>query len=108
MTELAPDAWRRAVRGRLTFVLAFFGVWAAAVEARLVYLQVLQHDAYVARAERQHKRTVEVPAKRGEILDRNDRVLAFSVDADSILRGAERDSRARPHRRDALRRPRRV
>jgi cell division protein FtsI (penicillin-binding protein 3) len=84
VTELAPDAWRRAVRGRLTLVLAFFGVWAAAVEARLVYLQVLQHDAYVARAERQHKRTVEVPAKRGEILDRNDRVLAFSVDADSI------------------------
>jgi cell division protein FtsI (penicillin-binding protein 3) len=82
--ELGPEAWRRTVRGRLTLVLAFFGLWAAAAEARLVYLQVLQHDAYVARAERQHKRTVEVPAKRGEIVDRNDRVLAFSVDADSI------------------------
>jgi cell division protein FtsI (penicillin-binding protein 3) len=61
-----------------------FAAWSVAIEARLVYLQVFQHDAYVARAERQHKRTVDVAAKRGEILDRNDRVLAFSVDADSV------------------------
>ena len=84
VSEHAPEPWRRTIRRRLAVVLVLFGAWCAAIEARLVYLQVYQHDAYVARAERQHKRTVEVAAKRGEILDRNDRVLAFSVDADSI------------------------
>ena len=84
MSEHAPEPWRRTIRRRLAVVLMLFGTWCAVIEARLVYLQVYQHDAYVARAERQHKRTVEVAAKRGEILDRNDRVLAFSVDADSI------------------------
>jgi cell division protein FtsI (penicillin-binding protein 3) len=84
VSEHAPEPWRRTIRRRLAVVLMLFGAWGAVIEARLVYLQVYQHDAYVARAERQHKRTVEVAAKRGEILDRNDRVLAFSVDADSI------------------------
>jgi cell division protein FtsI (penicillin-binding protein 3) len=84
VSEHAPELWRRTIRRRLACVLALLGAWSVAVEARLIYLQVYQHDAFVARAERQHKRTVEIPAKRGEILDRNDRVLAFSVDAESI------------------------
>ena len=84
MSEHAPEPWRRTIRRRLAVVLALFGAWGLAIEARLVYLQVYQHDAYVARAERQQKRTVDVAPKRGEILDRNDRVLAFSVDAESI------------------------
>ena len=84
MSEHAPDSWRRTIRRRLAIVLVLFGVWSAVIEARLVYLQVYQHDVYVTRAERQHKRTLEVAAKRGEILDRNDRILAFSVDAESI------------------------
>jgi cell division protein FtsI (penicillin-binding protein 3) len=79
-----PEPWRRTIRRRLGVALMLFAAWSVAIEARLVYLQVFQHDAYVARAERQHKRTVDVAAKRGEILDRNDRVLAFSVDADSV------------------------
>jgi cell division protein FtsI (penicillin-binding protein 3) len=84
VSEHAPEPWRRTIRRRLAIVLALFGTWGGVIEARLVYLQVFQHDAYIARAERQHKRTLEVVAKRGEILDRNDRVLAFSVDAESI------------------------
>jgi cell division protein FtsI (penicillin-binding protein 3) len=39
----------------------------------------------VARANRQHLNTIDVPAKRGEILDRHGRVLAYSVDADSVF-----------------------
>src|SRR5215208_4597418 len=84
VSEHAPETWRRTIRRRLAVVLALFAAWCVTIEARLVYLQVYQLDAYVARAERQHKRTLEVAAKRGEILDRNDRILAYSVDADSI------------------------
>src|SRR5438105_2006354 len=56
----------------------------AAFEVRLVYLQVFQHADLVARAERQQLRTIPAPSKRGDILDRRGRVLATSVDADSI------------------------
>jgi cell division protein FtsI (penicillin-binding protein 3) len=37
-----------------------------------------------ARAERQQQRTIETAPKRGDILDRDGRVLAYSVEADSI------------------------
>jgi cell division protein FtsI (penicillin-binding protein 3) len=84
VSEHAPDTWRRTIRRRLAIVLTLFAAWGITIEGRLLYLQVYQHDAYVARAKRQHKRTLDVAAKRGDILDRNDRVLAFSVDADSI------------------------
>ncbi len=83
MSDHAPDSWRRTIRRRLAVVVAVFAFWCVSIQARLVYLQVYQHDAYVARAERQHNRTLDVAAKRGEILDRNDRVLAFSADAES-------------------------
>ena len=84
MPEPAPDSWRHPIHRRLAVVVAVFAVWALAIQVRLIYLQVVRHDHYTARAERQHRRTIEIPAKRGEILDRNDRVMAYSVDADSI------------------------
>ena len=59
-------------------------LWVAGIEARLLTLQVVQHDDLVARAERQQMSTVPAPAKRGEIFDRNGRLLAYSVDADTI------------------------
>ena len=59
-------------------------LWALAIETRLVVLQVVQHRDLVARAERQQMSTVPAPAKRGEIFDRNGRLLAYSVDADTI------------------------
>jgi len=80
----AAFRWRAIVRRRLVVAAVLLGAWSAAIEARLVYLQVSRHDDLTARAERQQLRTVETAAKRGEILDRNGRVLAYSVDADSI------------------------
>jgi cell division protein FtsI (penicillin-binding protein 3) len=59
-------------------------LWVLAIEVRLVVLQVVQHDHLVARAERQQMSTLAAPAKRGEIFDRNGRLLAYSVDADTI------------------------
>src|SRR6185503_6278368 len=59
-------------------------VWVGAIEARLIYLQIFRRADLVARAERQQLRTQAVPPKRGDILDRRGRVLATSVDADSV------------------------
>jgi cell division protein FtsI (penicillin-binding protein 3) len=76
--------WRDVFRRRVLVAACLFGVWAAAIEARLVYLQVFRYADLQARAERQQNRTIPAPAKRGEIVDRHGRVLAYSVDTDSI------------------------
>jgi len=61
-----------------------FSLWAVGIQARLVYLQVIDRAELAARAERQQQRTVDAPAQRGEIVDRHGRLLAYSVDADSV------------------------
>ena len=58
--------------------------WVFAIEARLVMLQVVQYDELSLRAERQQSETQKTPGKRGEIHDRKGRLLAYSVDADTI------------------------
>jgi cell division protein FtsI (penicillin-binding protein 3) len=84
VVERPAPSWRSTLKGRLVVVAVGLVLWTAAIEARLVYLQVLRNADLSARAERQQMRTVDAPAKRGEILDRRGRVLAYSVDADSI------------------------
>jgi cell division protein FtsI (penicillin-binding protein 3) len=81
--EATPD-WRITFRSRMVVAAALVAIWAGAVEVRLVMLQVLEHDALVDRAERQQMQTRTLAAKRGDILDRKGRVLATSVDADTI------------------------
>ncbi len=69
---------------RLMVAAAVLVLWVVGIEARLLVLQIVQHDDLVARAERQQMSTVPAPAKRGEIFDRHGRLLAYSVDADTI------------------------
>jgi len=76
--------WRVVVRRRLAVVACALAFWVAGIEGKLVYLQVFKRADLVARAERQQERTQPSPAIRGEILDRRGRVLATSVDADTI------------------------
>jgi cell division protein FtsI (penicillin-binding protein 3) len=80
-----PDLnWRPVLKSRLTVAAGVLVLWVLGIETRLVVLQVWQHDQLVARAERQQMSTVDAPAKRGEIYDRTGRLLAYSVDADTI------------------------
>ena len=72
------------LKDRLMVAAAVLVLWVVGIEARLIVLQVVQHDDLVARAERQQMSTVPAPAKRGEIFDRHGRLLAYSVDADTI------------------------
>src|SRR5687767_3096441 len=84
MAEQPANAWRTTLKRRLSAAAAVFIVWSVAIEARLVYFQVVEHDRLVAAAERQQSRTISAPAKRGDILDRSGRLLAYSVDADTV------------------------
>src|SRR5262245_48995074 len=76
--------WRATVRKRLRVTTVALLLWVAGIESRLLYLQVVAQSDLVARAERQHSRTIDAPAKRGDIFDRGGRVLATSADADTI------------------------
>ena len=77
--------WRVTLGGRIRIAAALLVLWAVGVEVRLVHLQVFDHADLVARADRQQLRTRQTPAKRGDILDRHGRLLATSVDVDSIV-----------------------
>ena len=53
----APIDWRATVRARLIVCAVAVAVWTTAIEARLVYLQVVDHADLMARADRQQMRT---------------------------------------------------
>lgn len=96
-----PDAefeatWRRAFRRRLLLVLVVFTLWTAGIQTRLVYLQVVQHPKYLEEANDQQMRVFEPAPKRGDVLDRDGNLLAYSVDADTIVANprAVRDPKA--------------
>ena len=76
--------WRVILKRRTRAAAVLFALWATVIEAKLAYLQVYRHGDLVARASRQQMRTIDAPAKRGDIVDRRGRVLATSVDADTI------------------------
>jgi cell division protein FtsI (penicillin-binding protein 3) len=84
MADEQSTAWRSTIRQRVLIGGALLALWTALVEGRLAHLQVVRHGELMARADRQQKRTVDAPAKRGEIRDRHNRVLAYSVDVDTI------------------------
>ncbi len=84
MRDRTSSEWRRTLRRRIGVAAAVLALWSVAIEARLVFLQVVRHTELTAKADRQQMRTIEAPAKRAEIIDRNGNVLASSVDADTI------------------------
>ena len=84
-TSSSLTRWRYGVRRRVAITACVMSLWGIVIEARLVQLQLFRHDVLVERAQRQRLRTIETHPKRGEIVDREGQVLAYSVDADSII-----------------------
>jgi cell division protein FtsI/penicillin-binding protein 2 len=83
--ETAIADWRATLRRRSIVAAVLLGLWMIGIEGRLVFLQIVRHADLVVRASRQQSRTMDAAAKRGDILDRRGRVLATSVDADSVI-----------------------
>jgi cell division protein FtsI (penicillin-binding protein 3) len=76
--------WRATLKRRTLVAAGVLVLWTAGIEARLVYLQVYRRADLMARADKQQTQTLYPPPKRGDIVDRRGRVLATSVDADTI------------------------
>ena len=80
-SKTRPDASIR----RALFVAAFIVFWMLAISARLVYLQVSQHDHLGERARNQQQQAIETTAQRGTLVDRQGRELARSIQTESVF-----------------------
>ncbi len=97
---------RRRIRATFAVFLLVFGL----AVAQLVNIQVLSAEEYAERGVRQRSRTIELPASRGRIYDREGDVLATSVlsatlyaDPRSFVPGVRPDGRDIPAAADAHR-----
>ena len=69
---------------RFWLICLFFLLWACAITGRLFILQIVRHQEFADRAQKQQQRTFEVAPRRGVLYDRNLHELAMTVQADSI------------------------
>ena len=69
---------------RILQLFAILAAWALIVIGRLVQVQLVNHNHYVQRAQRQQERTLDLKPVRGSILDARGRILAESIAAESI------------------------
>jgi cell division protein FtsI (penicillin-binding protein 3) len=74
----------RPPAGRLVALFALMAFSFGAISVRLVVLQVSQAQELQDRAFDQRVRTIDLPAQRGQILDRNGARLALSTPADDV------------------------
>jgi cell division protein FtsI (penicillin-binding protein 3) len=79
-TSRSGNSHRRAL-----FVAIGLVAWMFAIGARLVQLQVNQHDDLAARARNQQLGAIETSAVRGQLLDRQGRELARSIETASFF-----------------------
>ena len=89
---MAGDGRRNASRGGILperssrdwwMLLIFVGL-ATILVGRLVWIQIIKGNEYAGYAENQRTRSIELPAERGTIYDRNGNVLATTVNATTI------------------------
>ncbi len=69
---------------RSKFIVAGLGLAFVGLGARAAYVQVFGNDFFQRQGEVRFARTLELPANRGRVLDRNGLILASSVAAQSI------------------------
>ncbi len=69
---------------RSKLIVAGIALGFAILAGRAAYVQVLGNDFYQKQGEVRFARTLELPASRGRIMDRNGQVLAYNVPAPSL------------------------
>ncbi len=69
---------------RSKFIVALIATGFAILAGRAAYVQVLGNDFFQKQGEVRFARTLELPASRGRIMDRNGLVLAYNVPAPSL------------------------
>lgn len=75
---------RLSAAGRRWLVLGLLAVATVGILVRAVYLQIIHTDFLQAQGNERYMRSVEIPAHRGMIMDRNGELLAVSSPVDSV------------------------
>ncbi|MCV0438222.1 MAG: penicillin-binding protein 2 [Hydrogenophaga sp.] len=88
---------------RSKFIVAGLAVAFAGLAGRAAYVQVFGNDFFQRQGEVRFARTLELPANRGRVLDRNGLILASSVVAQSIWAIPEDVDRTDPQLRQLAR-----
>ena len=81
---MSPLLASRTPVWRSKFIVAMVALGFVALGARASYVQVINNAFFQRQGEVRFARTLELPANRGRILDRNGMILASSVPAASI------------------------
>src|SRR5581483_7114106 len=88
VNQIPPEDRRSPLTPQLALRVAILGSFALALFAiiffRLWYLQVLSGQAYAKQATGNYVRSIDVPAPRGQILDRSNNVLVDSKRAIAV------------------------
>jgi cell division protein FtsI (penicillin-binding protein 3) len=74
---------------RSKFIVAAMALAFVGLAGRAAYVQVFGNDFYIRQGVVRFERTLELPANRGRVLDRNGMLLASSVPAPSIWANPE-------------------
>jgi len=69
---------------RSKLLVALVGLGFAALVGRAVYIQIVGAEFFLKQGEARYARTLDMPASRGRVLDRNGQLLATSVPAPSV------------------------
>lgn len=88
---------------RSKFIVAAIGFGFCVLAGRAVYVQVIGNDFFQRQGTVRFERTLELPANRGRILDRNGLILASSVIAPSVWAIPEDIERGNPETTAKLR-----
>jgi cell division protein FtsI (penicillin-binding protein 3) len=87
---------------RSKFIVASIAFGFMLLAARAAYVQIFNNDFFQHQGEVRYQRTLELPANRGRILDRNGLILASDVPAPSIWAIPEDIERDDPATQDKL------
>ncbi|HRP29400.1 MAG TPA: penicillin-binding protein 2, partial [Burkholderiaceae bacterium] len=69
---------------RSRLLVALVGASFCVLLGRAVYVQIIDADFFLRQGEARYARTIELPASRGRILDRNGLILAASIPVPSL------------------------
>jgi cell division protein FtsI (penicillin-binding protein 3) len=84
MKRTAKTTVAERARWRSALLLVGFAACAAALEGRILYLQLVDKDFLAEQANDRHLRTVQISAHRGTLTDRYGEPLAVSTPIDTV------------------------